>query len=154
MQHLALFESALDGQVEANYSKLPRAVVGKFPATDRIAHDNWEWMAVEFVLSLPSIDFDDEGLSEEENREDKRYDLHYEGLMESLDEKGFYNPVYVGSIESDEEILSDTTGTGLYLGNGHHRVVAMLDLGYDYIPVTRSEDHQWDEDCQDEYYQI
>lgn len=89
---------------------------------------------VNYLLNLPSSDFDADGLSEERNREEKRSDWDYWRLKRNIAENGYMDPVYLYT-ELGEE----------HLGNGHHRVVAAYDLGYSHVPVTRDENYQWSE---------
>lgn len=93
----------------------------------------FEWVAVDYLLSIDSVDFD-HGLRPESNRRMKRDDYHYSGLVESIRQDGFHDPIFVYGHETVPEEL----------GNGHHRVLAGLDLGYTHVPVTRDRIHQWE----------
>ncbi len=93
----------------------------------------FEWVSVEHLLNIDSVDFD-EGLRTERNRRQKRDDWHYPGLVESIREDGFHDPVFLHRYDG----LPDE------LGNGHHRVLAALDLGYTHVPVTSNHRYQWE----------
>lgn len=109
----------------------------RLPKTDAIDIP-FEWLSVDYVMSLPSADFYAEGLTTEENRDSKRSDSQYRNLKSSIREFGFTDPIYVY-----RQHESGYTGREK-LGNGHHRVVAAHDLGYTHIPVTRDDDYQWE----------
>jgi len=99
----------------------------------------FEWYEVTYLMSIPSVDFDEAGLTLETNRAHKRNDYQYEWLMEDIKENGFYNPVFV--YPPHERIWADNVGEEL--GNGHHRVLAAFDLGFTHVPVTHDSDIQW-----------
>jgi hypothetical protein len=110
---------------------------------DRPRVDNitvpYEWERVDYLLSLPCPDFGPVGLSWEMNRNDKRSDPGYEDLKDDLAEQGFLDPIYVYLPHTRFDKSNRTEN----MGNGHHRLVAALDLGWTYVPVTRNPDHQW-----------
>lgn len=107
------------------------ATYDRYPKVHNIA-TSFRWVRVDYIMSLPSVDFYADGLSTEENRDHKRRDQGYEDLVESIRTEGFYDPVF---------LYEDSPET---LGNGHHRVVAAYDLGYTHVPVTSNPDVQWD----------
>lgn len=100
----------------------------------------FEWMEVEYLLSLPSVDFHAEGLSTDENRDKKRRDHKYSELVEDIRVNGYFDPIFVYEPFERWNGLNQTEE----LGNGHHRLVAALDLGYTHVPVTRNDDIQWE----------
>jgi hypothetical protein len=110
----------------------------RYPATTFIDVP-FEWVRLDYLLSLPSVDFHEDGLSTEFNREIKRSDWNYEALLNDIAENGYMNPVFVYGEDNGFYPGKET------LGNGHHRVVAAFDLGYTHVPVTRDEDDQWTE---------
>lgn len=95
----------------------------------------FEWMSVEYLMNLPSGDFDGESLTDNDNHEGKRNDRWYEKLLCSLTEDPWLDPVAIRILHY----------RGPELGNGHHRVVAAFDIGYTHIPVTTDPDYQWRE---------
>jgi ParB-like nuclease domain len=109
-----------------------------YPKTHNIEID-FEWVRVDYILTLPSIDFEEQGLSTRYNRESKESDPGYRNLVESIREDGFMDPIFLYDKDT-----SFQPGTEM-LGNGHHRVCAALELGYTYIPVTRDDQYQWEE---------
>lgn len=99
----------------------------------------FEWESVDYLLSLPSVDFGTNGLRYEYNREIKRSDRGFEDLLEDLQDQGFLDPIFVHPPHN--RVALDNTGE--HLGNGHHRLIAAHDLGWTHVPVTRNRDHQW-----------
>lgn len=98
----------------------------------------YEWESVEYLLTLPSVDFGDTGLSSAANRERKMADWGYGELRDDIAENGFINPVYIHPIDDFYETETQ--------GNGHHRVCVAVELGYTHIPVTRDWEYEWDSD--------
>lgn len=117
----------------------PPITADHYPRTDLISVP-FEWVRVDYILSLPSVDFGEEGLSTEANREWKRSDWRYDELVEDIRENGYMDPVFLHEGFAWSYFTETET-----LGNGHHRVVAAVDLGYTHIPVTRDDDDQWTE---------
>ena len=109
-----------------------------YPATDLIRIP-FEWVSVDYLMSLPSIDFGTEGLVDEWNREHKRSDGGYQELLSDIADNGFMDPVYVYPVGPDNWDPHQEQ-----LGNGHHRILAAYDLGYTHVPVTQDEDYQWE----------
>ncbi|MGR4847901.1 hypothetical protein [Streptomyces sp. LARHCF252] len=100
----------------------------------------FEWERVDYLLGLPSQDFGPEGLLVEENQNRKRFDFHQKELIEDIDAIGFLDPIFVHCV--GEYKHADNKNTTEVLGNGHHRLVAALDLGYTFVPVTRNPQDQ------------
>lgn len=102
----------------------------------------FEWERVDYLMSLESVDFPDYGphaMASEGNRQHKRNDWQYEGILESLAEDGFLDPIFV---HLPGARLARNNKHAV-LGNGHHRLVAAYDLGYTHVPVTHDPDEQW-----------
>lgn len=99
----------------------------------------FEWRRVSDLLDLPSTDFGPEGLSCEYNREEKRADYGYQDLLESIRDKGFLDPIFVHPPNNRKAYDNPVEE----LGNGHHRLLVALDLGYEWVPVTYDDDEQW-----------
>lgn len=111
------------------------------------------WLPVQVALDMPAADYNGETLRDEYNAEDKRNDGDgFEDLRDSIVEDGWLDPVSVD--------VPDETGKGngrwyqftkyvapdwdrRALGNGHHRVLAALDLGYTHIPATADPVQAW-----------
>jgi hypothetical protein len=110
------------------------------PRTGRIDIP-FEWRKVSDLLNLPSTDFGSQGLRPEYNREVKRADPGYQDLLESIRENGFLDPIFVHPPHKRKAY----DNPGEELGNGHHRLVVALDLGYKWVPVTYDMDEQWRE---------
>lgn len=85
----------------------------------------FEWVEVDALLDIPSMDFD--GTPLRHHMQDKR-DYSYADLIVQIESVGLKCPVYV-----DEGRLR----------NGHHRVVAIHDLGYSHVPVTKYYHDGW-----------
>lgn len=107
----------------------------------------FEWMSIEYVLSLASMDSEGMTLGSDAELQDcKRECPSYDDLMADILENGFFDPIGVmkGSPYSDD---AD------YLTNGHHRTMVCWDLGYEEIPITRCYRTAW-RDSRDtsEYY--
>jgi hypothetical protein len=113
-------------------------MTNKHPRTNGIDIP-FEWRKVSDLLNLPSTDFGSQGLRPEYNREDKRADPGYQDLLESIRDKGFLDPIYVHPPHTRRAF----DNSGEELGNGHHRLLAALDLGYEWVPVTYDDDEQW-----------
>lgn len=111
------------------------------PQTHRI-EGKFIWVEVEFLIQIFSVDFYETGLSTEYNRDRKRSDTGYVDLLRDIQEHGYINPVFMYSPDGS----SWDDDVPYALGNGHHRVVAALDLGYTHIPVTIQQYRQWDSD--------
>ena len=107
----------------------------RYPLVDNITIP-FEWERVDYLLSLPSVDFDAEGLTPR-NQQRKRNDVRYDDLVEDLQDQGYLDPIFVW------EAGTNYRSEGEVLGNGHHRLIAAKDLGYTHVPVTRDRDQQW-----------
>ena len=89
------------------------------------------WHSIE--LAVPQSEWDEASKNEQrwlrrwdDVLTEKRDDMHYEGVVESLRSNGWVRPVTV-QWEEDEECLK--------YGDGHHRLAAAIDLGMTHIPV-------------------
>jgi hypothetical protein len=111
--------------------------------TDRPSVDNitvpFEWARVSDLMNMPSVDFEGMGLRSSANREYKRSDWHYEELMADIAEQGFLDPIFVYLPHTRQAFDNSVK----YLGNGHHRLIAAFDLGYQWVPVTYNPEHKW-----------
>lgn len=109
----------------------------------------FEWTPIEEILEASSVDFPDEGLYYEENQDRKRNDPGYAELLHDIMQKGILDPVFFGAYYDDPEFLGEYAEyddvPARELGNGHHRVVACLDLGYTHVPTTDDHTFQWRE---------
>lgn len=107
----------------------------RLPNVDNITIP-FEWERVDYLLSIPSVDFGTAGLTER-NRQYKRSDWRYNDLVEDLQDQGYLDPIFVWAPGTNWR------SSGEVLGNGHHRLTAAKDLGYTHVPVTRDPDEQW-----------
>lgn len=95
--------------------------VKKIPSTQFINTNNYKWLEIrELLEQYQSGDF----LEWEEGLDWKRQDSHYPALLKDIETYGLRAPV---CIEKDIE-------NSLYLANGHHRIAALIDLGYTHVP--------------------
>lgn len=124
------------------------------PKTDNIrAEVPWEWVPVELILTLESVDFgglDDEseftngaygwgGLTEA-NLDKKRSDDGYEEMLNSVAVEGFYDPIMIHKPVAGDNSYTDSWT----MGNGHHRLAIAIDLGFTHVPVTFDAYFEWD----------
>lgn len=71
---------------------------------------------------------------------DKRFDTWYDDVKDSIQDRGFVRPVivYTRTIFTDpEEPLVQW-----FMGDGHHRLAAAIDLGLTHIPVEFQSDQR------------
>ena len=108
-------------------------VVQSRPKTDLIDVP-FEWMSVDYVMSLESMDTYGGLRADAEVAKYKRADTGYETLKADIRKRGFIDPV---GIENNPYEGGD------YLTNGHHRVLICVDLGYTHIPITRDSTVAW-----------
>lgn len=121
-------QDTLPGMPEVTYS-LPKVDGMEIP---------FEWTDIQDIIGCPSIDVGycpehDEldsclVLTNEFLTEEKRSACNYEGLLNSIREVGFLDP-----IDFD----------GHRLGNGHHRLAVAIDCGYTHVPTTDNPIHAY-----------
>lgn len=93
--------------------------------------DSVSILSIDDILSdYTSIDSD--GMSWDEMLDGKREDFHYPEVVESIRTKGF-----IGALVIDSD--------SFYFGDGNHRLAAMIDLGYKFVPVVQfdSQNSMW-----------
>ena len=90
------------------------------------------WVPVDEMMSWRSCD--SAGVRLKEVLRWKREDEHYPKVVEALRENGFMRP-----------LTSYVEGFDRYMGDGHHRLAAAIDLGLTEVPVLMSE-NGWDMD--------
>lgn len=89
-----------------------------------------EWMEIQTLLDRV---FPGDFLEWEEGLQRKREDKHYDSLVKSIQEEGLKTPVFIETGNGEDR----------YLGNGHHRLAALIDLGYTHIPYTEEFSIGW-----------
>lgn len=134
----------------------------RLPDVSRISIP-FQWVPTKVLMDLPAADFWGESLNDpaegecdcgdpahtresgDTNADSKRADSGYVDLLESIERDGWVDPVYVDDATSGGDGgMRRYTGSDRALGNGHHRVVCAVDLGYTHVPVTFDPTHQWE----------
>lgn len=107
-----------------------------YPRVDRMRVP-FTWEPLEYVMGLYSPDFERVGLPQDWDW--KRGDPYYQDLVDDIERVGVLDPVFLFAphtmVGRDNEAEA--------IGNGHHRVAALYDLGYKYVPVTRDIWERW-----------
>jgi hypothetical protein len=98
----------------------------------------YTWERVDYLMGLHSPDFF--GVGSARDWQWKRDDSGFATLLESLEQHGFLDPVFL--FEPHSTMTWPELGEEV-IGNGHHRIIAAHDLGYTHVPVTRDPDHRF-----------
>jgi hypothetical protein len=100
----------------------------------------YEWARVADLMRMPSVDFEN-GFRSLANQDRKRSDPGYDALVDDIARQGMLDPIMLHP--PGTRVYVDNSVT--YLGNGHHRLLAAYDLGYEWVPVTTNRAYQWRE---------